>query len=71
MGQMAADIFGREILTSGVANDSTVGGALVALQAVTGGNQAQVYRPEITSRLVPPSGVSGVPATLPEVSGAL
>lgn len=51
--QMAADIFGREILASGVANDSTVGGALVALQAVTGGNQAEVYRPAIASRLVP------------------
>jgi len=34
--QMAADIIGRELHTTGVNNDSTVGGALVALQAVGG-----------------------------------
>lgn len=51
--RMAADIFGRELLTCGVSNDSTVGGSLVALQAVTGGNQAEVYRPEIASQIVP------------------
>ena len=34
--QMAADIFQREILATGVANDSTVGAALIALEAVGG-----------------------------------
>ena len=51
--QMAADVFGRELLSTGVANDSTVGAALVALHAVTGGGQAENYRPEIIRTLEP------------------
>ena len=51
--QMAADVFGRELLTTGVSNDSTVGAALVAMQAVTGGGHAENYSPEITRSLKP------------------
>ena len=36
--QMAADVFGRELHVTGAINDSTVGGALVALEAVGGCN---------------------------------
>ena len=53
---MAADVFGRELLSTGAANDSTVGAALVALQAVTGGGQAENYRPEIIRTLEPHEG---------------
>ena len=34
--QMAADIFGRELLATGVTNDSTVGAAIIGLAAVGG-----------------------------------
>lgn len=36
--QMAADVFGRELHVTGAINDSTVGGALVALEAIGGCN---------------------------------
>lgn len=38
--QMASDIFGRELFTTGVKNDSTFGAALVAAAAVSGGAEA-------------------------------
>jgi gluconokinase len=56
--QMAADVFGRELDTTGVINDSTVGGALVALQAV-GGSESRVldrYIPQIARSLEPHDG---------------
>jgi gluconokinase len=51
--QMAADIFGKELCATGFANDSTVGAALFALQAVGGISQIEDYQPNITSRIVP------------------
>lgn len=58
--QMATDIFGRELFATGVANDSTVGAALVVLEAVTGGGQAEKYSPEVVRNLVPEDGAHDV-----------
>jgi len=58
--QMAADIFGRELLASETTNSSTVGAALVALQAVTGGGQAEEYSPQITRSFIPRDNMSDV-----------
>ena len=58
--QMAADIFGRELLATGTTNSSTVGAALVALQAVTRGGQAEQYCPGIVRSLVPRDDMSEV-----------
>ncbi len=51
--QMAADIFQREILATGVANDSTVGTALIALESVGGINSVEDYRPAVTMKFTP------------------
>ena len=45
--QMAADIFGKPMLTSGFANDSTVGAAMVALKAAGIINRIEDCLPEI------------------------
>lgn len=45
--QMAADIFQREIKVTSSTNESTVGGALVALEAVGGTDAAAEYRPGV------------------------
>jgi gluconokinase len=58
--QMAADIFGRGLLATGTANSSTVGAALVALEAVTGGGQAEHYSPDIARTFVPRDPMSEV-----------
>lgn len=58
--QMAADIFGRELLATETTNSSTVGAALVALQAVTGGGQAQEYTPQIARSFMPRDNMSEV-----------
>lgn len=51
--QMAADILRREVMVTGSTNDSTVGGALVALEAVGGDEQVSDYRPPIARRFEP------------------
>lgn len=51
--QMAADIFQREILATGVANDSTVGAALIALQSCGGIDSVGDYHPSVTMRFTP------------------
>lgn len=51
--QMAADIFGRELSTTGYTNDSTVGAALIALQAIGGVERIEDYLPPITGRIAP------------------
>ncbi|NMB25271.1 MAG: hypothetical protein GX986_07050 [Firmicutes bacterium] len=51
--QMAADILQREVMVTGSTNDSTVGGALVALEAVGGHEQVRGYRPPIARRFEP------------------
>jgi len=58
--QMASDIFGRELLATPTTNSSTVGAALVALQAVTGRGQAEEYIPQITRSFVPRDNMSEV-----------
>jgi len=58
--QMASDIFGRELLATPTTNSSTVGAALVALQAVTGRGQATEYIPQITRSFVPRDNMSEV-----------
>jgi sugar (pentulose or hexulose) kinase len=50
---MAADIFQREILATGVANDSAVGAALIALESVGGINSVQDYQPNVTMTFHP------------------
>jgi len=51
--QMAADIFKRELLATGAANDSTVGAALIALEAVGGIDSVRNYRPDVAMRFTP------------------
>ena len=51
--QMAADIFQREILATGVANDSIVGAALIALQSVGGICDVEDYLPRVTMKFTP------------------
>lgn len=57
--QMAADIFGKELLATGYTNDSTVGGGLVALQAVGGIAQLEDYHPTVTGQVFPRSEYQG------------
>lgn len=54
--QLAADIFGRELGTTGFTNDSTVGAALFALQAMGGIERIEDYRPPVTDRVTPQPG---------------
>ena len=51
--QMAADIFERDLLTTGVTNDSTVGAAILGLQAAGGMQVGEGFVPK-TSRGTPP-----------------
>ncbi len=51
--QMAADIFQREIKVTATTNESTVGGALVALEAVGGSEQVAGYKPGIVKSYKP------------------
>lgn len=51
--QMAADIFEREILATGVANDSTVGAALIALESCGGIDSVEDYQPLQTMKFTP------------------
>lgn len=51
--QMVADVFQREIKVTAVSNQSTIGGALVALEAVGGEERVQFYRPEVIQSLEP------------------
>lgn len=53
--QMAADIFQRDLLVTGVVDESTVGGALFALQAGGGIGQVEDYAVEPTRVLSPRS----------------
>jgi gluconokinase len=53
--QMAADIFGRELLTTGVTNDSTVGAAVIGIQAAGGLKQASDFEPALTRATPSPS----------------
>lgn len=53
--QMAADIFRRDLLVTGVVNESTVGGALFALQACGGIGQVEDYYVEPSHVLSPRS----------------
>ena len=53
--QMAADIFDRELLTTGVTNDSTVGAAIIGLAAVGGLKQIADFTPELRRATPPPS----------------
>lgn len=50
---MVADVFQREIKVTAVSNQSTIGGALVALEAVGGEERVQFYRPEVIQSLEP------------------
>jgi gluconokinase len=52
---MAADIFGRELLTTGVTNDSTVGAAVIGIQAAGGLKQASDFEPALTRATPSPS----------------
>lgn len=51
--QMAADIFQRELLATGAANDSTVGAALVALESCGGIDSVRDYQPDVTMVFTP------------------
>ncbi len=51
--QMAADIFQRELLATGIANDSTVGAALTALESCGGIDSVEDYRPTVTMEFTP------------------
>ncbi len=53
--QMAADIFGRELLTTGVTNDSTVGAAIVGLAAAGGLKKTGGFTPDLRQATPPPS----------------
>ncbi|NLL42054.1 MAG: hypothetical protein GX251_01790 [Firmicutes bacterium] len=53
--QMAADIFGRTLKTTGVKDASTVGAAVVALQAIGRLKAGQGYEPESVIGTPPPS----------------
>jgi len=50
---MAADIFQRELLATGIANDSTVGAALTALESCGGIDSVEDYRPTVTMEFTP------------------
>ena len=58
--QMAADILQREVMVTGSTNDSTVGGALVALEAVGGCEQIKGYAPSIARRFQPQIDAAGL-----------
>lgn len=58
--QMAADIFQREIKVTAETNQSTIGGALVAIEAVGGEEQVQSYQPKVERSLEPDAGVARV-----------
>ena len=51
--QMAADIFQRELLATGAANDSTVGAALIALESVGGIDSVRDYQPDVIMTFTP------------------
>lgn len=53
--QMAADIFARELVATGAAHDSAVGGALVALEAVGGPEVGIIggYKPSVVKSVEP------------------
>lgn len=50
---MAADIFQRELLATGAANDSTVGAALIALESVGGIDSVCDYQPDVIMTFTP------------------
>lgn len=54
--QMAADILQREVMVTGTTNESTVGGALVAIEAVGGSEAVKDYERGVTKRFQPRSG---------------
>ncbi len=51
--QMAADVFQREIKVTATTNESTVGGALAALEAVGGSEQVAGYEPGVVKSFKP------------------
>lgn len=54
--QMAADVFGRDLITTGYSNDSTVGAAIVALEAAGEIGSVSECRPVITDVVQPRPG---------------
>lgn len=53
--QMAADIFERDLLTTGVTNDSTVGAAVLGVQAAGGLRTGERFTPKTSKGTPPPS----------------